>query len=129
MQAHIDDALQPHDPPHILLRATADHRNESRLPRNCLEVARLQARTKHLKVRVRLIRTRNPGKAIVEEARERHSDLIYIDTQHAPSDERLLKKPETRQKVAEGLYRGVESYLQSLNSLTYNQPKAAPANR
>ena len=32
----------------------------------------------------RLIRTRNPGAAIVEEASERRSDLIYISTEHAP---------------------------------------------
>ncbi len=63
---------------------------EEELGRRVLEVARLQARAKRLKVRCKLIRTRNPGKAIVEEARERHSDLIYIDTQHAPSNERLL---------------------------------------
>jgi hypothetical protein len=41
-------------------------------------------------VRCRLIRTRNPGRAIVEEAIERRSDLIYISTEHAPSEERVL---------------------------------------
>ncbi len=45
------------------------------------------------------------------------------------ADEQMLKKPEHRQRVAEGLYRGVESYLQSINSLTYNQPKAAIGSR
>jgi APA family basic amino acid/polyamine antiporter len=64
--------------------------DEEELGRNVLEVARLQARTRHLKVRVKLLRTRNPGKAIVAEAIERHSDLIYISTRHAPNDERLL---------------------------------------
>jgi N-acetylmuramoyl-L-alanine amidase len=54
------------------------------------------------------------------------SEISFISN---PTDERLLKKPDTRQKVAEGLYRGVENYLQSLNSLTYNQPKAVPTNR
>jgi N-acetylmuramoyl-L-alanine amidase len=39
-----------------------------------------------------------------------------------PADEQLLKKPEQRQKVAEGLYQGVASYLQSLNSMTLNLP-------
>jgi hypothetical protein len=34
----------------------------------------------------------------------------------------LLKKPEHRQKVAEGIYQGVASYLQSLNSVTVNLP-------
>jgi hypothetical protein len=48
---------------------------------------------------VKLIRTRNPGRAIVEEARERRSDLIYLSTQHAPSDERLLG-PTTRYILA-----------------------------
>lgn len=39
-----------------------------------------------------------------------------------PADEQLLKKPDQRQKVAEGLYQGVASYLQSLNSMTLNMP-------
>jgi N-acetylmuramoyl-L-alanine amidase len=38
-----------------------------------------------------------------------------------PADEQLLKKPDGRQRVAEGLYHGVESYLQSLNSISLNQ--------
>jgi APA family basic amino acid/polyamine antiporter len=72
---------------------------EEELGRNVLEVARLQARARRLKVRARLIRTRNPGATIVEEATERHSDLIYISTQHAPSSERLLG-PTTRYVLA-----------------------------
>jgi APA family basic amino acid/polyamine antiporter len=67
--------------------------------RSALEVARLQARARGLKVHVKLVRTRNPGKAIVEEALDRRSDLIYISTQHAPSDERLLG-PTTRYVLA-----------------------------
>jgi basic amino acid/polyamine antiporter, APA family len=67
--------------------------------RCALDVARLQARARGLKVRVNLIRTRNPGRAVVEEARERRSDLIYISTEHAPSDERLLG-PTTRYILA-----------------------------
>ncbi len=67
--------------------------------RCALDVARLQARARGLKVRVNLIRTRNPGRAIVEEALERGSDLIYISTEHAPSDERLLG-PTTRYILA-----------------------------
>jgi len=42
-------------------------------------------------------------------------------------DEQLLKKPEQRQRVAEGLYQGVASYLESMNSVTMNLP-ARPAN-
>jgi APA family basic amino acid/polyamine antiporter len=67
--------------------------------RCALDVARLQARARGLRVRVKMIRARNPGAAIVEEARERHSDLIYLSTEHAPSDERLLG-PTTRYILA-----------------------------
>src|SRR6266540_4274023 len=81
------------------LELDQDLEEEEELGRNVLEVARLQARARHLKVRARLIRTRNPGATIVEEARERHSDLIYMSTQHAPSDERLLG-PTTRYVLA-----------------------------
>ncbi|MFI5028232.1 MAG: amino acid permease [Solirubrobacterales bacterium] len=63
--------------------------------RCALDVARLQARSRGLKVRVKLIRTRNPGRAVVEEALERRSDLIYISTEHAPANEKLLG-PTTR---------------------------------
>jgi basic amino acid/polyamine antiporter, APA family len=66
---------------------------------NVLEVARLQARARGLKVRVKLVRSRNPGAAIVEEAIERHSDLIYLSTEHAPSNERVLG-PTTRYVLA-----------------------------
>jgi basic amino acid/polyamine antiporter, APA family len=72
---------------------------EERLGRDVLEVARLQARVAGCKVRCRLIRTRNPGRAIVDEAIERRSDLIYISTDHAPSGERLLG-PTTRYVLA-----------------------------
>jgi APA family basic amino acid/polyamine antiporter len=63
---------------------------EERMARRVLEVARMQAKVAGCRVRCRLIRTRNPGRAIVEEAIERRSDLIYISTEHAPSEERVL---------------------------------------
>ena len=72
---------------------------EEREARRVLEVARLQAKVAGCRVRCRLIRTRNPGRAIVNEARERRSDLIYISTEHAPSEERLLG-PTTRYVLA-----------------------------
>jgi N-acetylmuramoyl-L-alanine amidase len=37
-----------------------------------------------------------------------------------PTDEQWLKKPENRDRLAEGLYQGIESYLQSTNSFTSN---------
>jgi APA family basic amino acid/polyamine antiporter len=68
---------------------------EEREGRRVLEVARLQAKVAGCRVRCRLIRTRNPGRAIIEAAEERRSDLIYISTDHAPSEEKLLG-PTTR---------------------------------
>jgi N-acetylmuramoyl-L-alanine amidase len=50
------------------------------------------------------------------------SILTEISFLSNPADEQLLKKPEQRQKVAEGLYQGVASYLQSMNSVTVNLP-------
>jgi APA family basic amino acid/polyamine antiporter len=72
---------------------------EEREARRVLEVARMQAKVAGCRVRCRLIRTRNPGRAIVDEAAERRSDLIYISTEHAPSEERLLG-PTTRYVLA-----------------------------
>ena len=54
------------------------------------------------------------------------SVLAEISFISNPADEQWLKKPENRQKVAEGLYHGIESYLQSTNSLANNQPHAVP---
>jgi N-acetylmuramoyl-L-alanine amidase len=51
------------------------------------------------------------------------SILTEISFLSNPSDEQLLKKPDHRQRVAEGLYQGVASYLQNLNSVTVNLPK------
>ncbi|HET7177230.1 MAG TPA: universal stress protein [Solirubrobacterales bacterium] len=89
-----------------VLKVSAEHElpeggfDEQEYEARCaLDVARLQARALKLKVRVKLIRTRNPGRAIVEEALERGSDLIYISTEHAPGDERLLG-PTTRYILA-----------------------------
>jgi N-acetylmuramoyl-L-alanine amidase len=50
------------------------------------------------------------------------SILTEISFLSNPADEQLLKKPEQRQKVAEGLFQGVVSYLQSMNSVTINLP-------
>jgi basic amino acid/polyamine antiporter, APA family len=72
---------------------------EEREARRVLEVARLQAKVAGCRVRCRLLRARNPGKAIVEEAKDRRSDLIYISTEHAPSEERLIG-PTTRYVLA-----------------------------
>ena len=48
------------------------------------------------------------------------SILTEISFLSNPSDEQLLKRPEHRQHVAEGLLAGVTAYLQSLNSMAVN---------
>jgi N-acetylmuramoyl-L-alanine amidase len=57
------------------------------------------------------------------------SILTEISFLSNPADEKLLKQPEYRQRVAEGLYQGVASYLQSLNSVTVNLPGKNVASR
>jgi N-acetylmuramoyl-L-alanine amidase len=57
------------------------------------------------------------------------SILTEISFLSNPADEQLLKKPEYRQRVAEGLYQGVASYLQSLNSMTLNLPGKSAGSR
>jgi N-acetylmuramoyl-L-alanine amidase len=57
------------------------------------------------------------------------SILTEISFLSNPADEKLLKQPEQRQKVAEGLYQGVASYLQSMNSVTVNIPGKTSAER
>jgi N-acetylmuramoyl-L-alanine amidase len=48
------------------------------------------------------------------------SILTEISFLSNPADEKLLKKPEHRQQIAEGVFQGVSSYLQSLNSMAVN---------
>jgi N-acetylmuramoyl-L-alanine amidase len=57
------------------------------------------------------------------------SILTEISFLSNPADEQMLKKPEQRQKVAEGLYQGVVSYLESMNSVTMNLPSKPGAGR
>jgi N-acetylmuramoyl-L-alanine amidase len=53
------------------------------------------------------------------------SEISFVSN---PSDEKLLRKPDQRQRIADGLYRGVATYLDSLNSLTYNKQKLVSEN-
>jgi APA family basic amino acid/polyamine antiporter len=63
---------------------------EEQLGRSVLESAKLAGRKAGLKVQTRMIRTRNPGAAIVEEAERGHAEIIYLGTAHAPPSERAL---------------------------------------
>ncbi len=56
--------------------------------RSVLESARIQARRAGIKIRTGLIRTRNPGSALVEEALRIGADVIYWSTIHAPAGEK-----------------------------------------
>jgi len=58
--------------------------------RSVLESARIQARRLGIKIHTGLIRTRNPGAALVEEAERVHSDVIYWSTIHAPAGEQRI---------------------------------------
>jgi APA family basic amino acid/polyamine antiporter len=63
---------------------------EERVALRVLDVARIRARERKLKIRTSIIRTRSPGAALVEEAEQRRSEVIYLDTVHAPPSERAL---------------------------------------
>ncbi|MHB8240891.1 MAG: amino acid permease [Solirubrobacteraceae bacterium] len=58
--------------------------------RSVLESARIQAKRAGIKIHTGLIRTRNPGSALVEEAERVHSDVIYWSTIHAPAGEQRI---------------------------------------
>jgi hypothetical protein len=55
--------------------------------RSVLESARIQARRKGIEIHTGLIRTRNPGAALVAEAERVGADVIYWSTIHAPAGE------------------------------------------
>jgi N-acetylmuramoyl-L-alanine amidase len=55
------------------------------------------------------------------------SILTEISFLSNPTDEQLLKKPEHRQHIAEGVFAGMTSYLQSMNSMSATgKPRPAP---
>jgi basic amino acid/polyamine antiporter, APA family len=58
--------------------------------RSVLESARITARRNGIKIHTALIRTRNPGASLVEEAERVHSDVIYWSTIHAPAGEQRI---------------------------------------
>jgi len=53
------------------------------------------------------------------------SEISFISN---PADEKLLKKPDQRQRIAEGLFRGISSYLENLNSLSASRQKLVSDN-
>ena len=79
----------------------------------------------------RLVKNRGVRKApfVVLIGADMPSILTEISFLSNPSDERLLKQPDQRQRVAEGIYQGVAGYLQSLNSVTLNLQPGSSARR
>ena len=57
------------------------------------------------------------------------SVLAEISFLSNPTDERLLRRADQRQRIADGLYRGISTYLASLNSLSIDKAKVASDNR
>jgi APA family basic amino acid/polyamine antiporter len=72
-------------PPQLSLESGME--DEERHAAALLDAARIRAREAHLKVRTSVIRTRNPGLALVDEARSRGSEIVYFDMAHAPADQ------------------------------------------
>ncbi|MGH2834591.1 MAG: amino acid permease [Solirubrobacteraceae bacterium] len=58
--------------------------------RAALESARIKARRSNIKIRTGLIRTRNSGSALVDEAKRVGADVIYWSTIHAPMGEQRI---------------------------------------
>jgi APA family basic amino acid/polyamine antiporter len=75
-------------PAQLSIDAGLDH--EEDVGRSVLEVARLRARERGLRLHTRLVRTRNPGATIIEEAKRQRAEIVYLATTHAPSAERAL---------------------------------------
>jgi len=79
---------------------------------------------KRIQKNTRTIKDRGVRKApfVVLIGADMPSILTEISFLSNPSDEKLLKQPEQRQRVAEGLFQGISSYLQNMNSMTVNLP-------
>ena len=75
-------------PRHLPLDAHLEE--EEQVGLGVLEAARIAGRRAGLKVQTRLLRARNAGAALVEEARRNRSEIIYLGTSHAPPSEHAL---------------------------------------
>jgi N-acetylmuramoyl-L-alanine amidase len=79
--------------------------------------------SKRIQKTARTVKNRGVRKApfVVLIGADMPSILTEISFLSNPADEKMLKQPEHRQRVAEGIYQGLASYLQSLNSMGVNQ--------
>jgi basic amino acid/polyamine antiporter, APA family len=75
--ASIDAIVFLEVPPQLSLESGFEHEEDE--ARELLEAARLRARDEKLKIRTAVVRTRSTGAAIVEEAKRRNAEVIYLD--------------------------------------------------
>jgi basic amino acid/polyamine antiporter, APA family len=75
--ASIDAIVFLEVPPQLSLESGLEREEEK--ARELLEAARLRARDEKLKIRTAVVRTRSTGAAIVEEAKRRNAEVIYLD--------------------------------------------------
>jgi APA family basic amino acid/polyamine antiporter len=75
--ASIDAIVFLEIPPQLSLEAGMEREEEE--AREVLEAARLRARDEKLKIRTAVVRTRSTGAAIVDEAKRRNAEVIYLD--------------------------------------------------
>jgi APA family basic amino acid/polyamine antiporter len=75
--ASVDAVVFLEVPPQLPLEAGLVR--EEAEARELLEAARLRARDEKLKIRTAVVRTRSAGAAIVEEAKRRNAEVIYLD--------------------------------------------------
>jgi APA family basic amino acid/polyamine antiporter len=87
-EATVDALYVIEVPPQLSLDAGMEE--EERRAAAVLDVVRIRSRERKLKVRTSVIRTRRAGAALVEEARRRRSEVVYLDTVHAPPTEAVL---------------------------------------
>jgi basic amino acid/polyamine antiporter, APA family len=97
-ESTVDALYVIHVPSQLALDGPLDR--EEQLGRNVLEAASLIGKREGLNVRTTLLRTRHPGKTIVDEARRLQSEVVYLGTRHAPTAERALG-PTARYLLAE----------------------------
>jgi APA family basic amino acid/polyamine antiporter len=87
-QATVDALYVLPVPPQLSLQAGLEREEEQ--GRSVLEAARIAGRQRGVRVRTGLLRTRNPARTILDEARRLHVEVIYLSTVHAPSSERPI---------------------------------------
>jgi len=86
--------------------------------------------SKRVQKTARTVKNRGVRKApfVVLIGADMPSILTEISFLSNPADEKLLKQPDHRQRVAEGIFQGIAGYLESLNSMSVNE-SGTPAPR